>query len=103
MAEKTPDEVQVVGKPGTPETSSVQDNGSLADDSQARPQTTGIQVPLSYKIVSILLVSGIGFGSSWSNGVTGAMKTTLKKVRRVEPKRTGTGWPLIPKLATQDQ
>jgi len=38
------------------------------------------QVPWSYKICSILLVSGIGFGSSWSSGITGAMKTTLKTV-----------------------
>lgn len=38
-------------------------------------------VPLSYKIASILLVSAIGFGSKWSSGITGAMKTTIKKVR----------------------
>jgi len=81
MDEKPSNGLQVAGKPGTPETSSVQGNGSISDDSQARPQSTGVQVPLSYKIMSILLVSGIGFGSSWSNGVTGAMKTTLKKVR----------------------
>jgi hypothetical protein len=38
-------------------------------------------IPLKYKICAILLVSGISFGSSWSSGVTGAMKTTLKKAR----------------------
>ena len=37
-------------------------------------------VPLSFKLASILLVSAIGFGSSWSSGITSAMKTTLKKV-----------------------
>lgn len=37
-------------------------------------------VPMKMKIVSILLVSAIGFGSHWSSGVTGAMKSTLKKV-----------------------
>lgn len=37
-------------------------------------------VPLRMKIVSILLVTAIGFGSHWSSGVTGAMKSTLKKV-----------------------
>lgn len=39
-------------------------------------------VPLSFKLASILLVSAIGFGSSWSSGITGAMKTTLKKVHQ---------------------
>ena len=38
-------------------------------------------VPVKMKLVSILLVSAIGFGSHWSSGVTGAMKSTLKKVR----------------------
>ncbi|OJJ44472.1 hypothetical protein ASPZODRAFT_71678 [Penicilliopsis zonata CBS 506.65] len=36
-------------------------------------------VPWSMKILSVLLVSLIGFGSHWSSGVTGAMKTSLKK------------------------
>jgi hypothetical protein len=38
-------------------------------------------VPVKMKLISILLVSAIGFGSHWSSGVTGAMKSTLKKVR----------------------
>jgi hypothetical protein len=33
------------------------------------------------KLLSILMVTAIGFGSHWSSGVTGAMKSTLKKVR----------------------
>lgn len=48
--------------------------------SQDAPQNVTNKVPLAFKIISILLVSGIGFGSSWSSGVTGAMKSTLKKV-----------------------
>ncbi|KAJ4404610.1 hypothetical protein N0V91_005760 [Didymella pomorum] len=36
-------------------------------------------VPVKMKLISILLVSAIGFGSHWSSGVTGAMKSTLKK------------------------
>jgi len=36
-------------------------------------------VPLIFKLGAILMVSAIGFGSHWSSGVTGAMKTTLKK------------------------
>lgn len=37
-------------------------------------------VPLRMKLISILLVTAVGFGSHWSSGVTGAMKSTLKKV-----------------------
>ncbi|KAF3762889.1 MFS general substrate transporter [Cryphonectria parasitica EP155] len=37
------------------------------------------KVPLSMKIIAVALVSAIGFGSHWSSGVTGAMKSTLKK------------------------
>jgi hypothetical protein len=37
-------------------------------------------VPLKMKLLSILLVTAVGFGSHWSSGVTGAMKSTLKKV-----------------------
>ena len=43
-------------------------------------------VPVKMKIISILLVTAIGFGSHWSSGVTGAMKSTLKKVCRHDPK-----------------
>jgi len=42
-------------------------------------------VPLSFKLASILMVSAIGFGSSWSGGITGAMKTALKKVNFTPP------------------
>lgn len=38
------------------------------------------EVPLTMKIIAVLLVVAIGFGSHWSSGVTGAMKSTLKKV-----------------------
>lgn len=36
-------------------------------------------VPLSWKLMSVLLVTLIGFGSQWSSGVTGAMKSTIKE------------------------
>ncbi|KAG9256919.1 major facilitator superfamily domain-containing protein [Emericellopsis atlantica] len=36
-------------------------------------------VPLSWKLASVVLVTCIGFGSKWSSGVTGAMKSTMKK------------------------
>ena len=48
------------------------DNGSHAEHASL--------VPLRIKLVSILLVTAGGFGSHWSSGVTGAMKSTLKKV-----------------------
>ena len=41
------------------------------------------RIPLRLKIIAVLLVSSIGFGSHWSSGVTSAMKSTLKKVSRV--------------------
>ena len=37
-------------------------------------------IPLKMKLIAILLVTATGFGSHWSSGVTGAMKSTLKKV-----------------------
>jgi len=39
-----------------------------------------VHIPLRLKIIAVLLVSAIGFGAHWSSGVTGAMKSTLKKV-----------------------
>ncbi|KAH7068052.1 major facilitator superfamily domain-containing protein [Paraphoma chrysanthemicola] len=36
-------------------------------------------VPLRMKLISVLLVTAVGFGSHWSSGVTGAMKSTVKK------------------------
>lgn len=40
----------------------------------------GLQpVPLSWKLASVVLVTAIGFGSQWSSGITGAMKSTMKK------------------------
>lgn len=41
--------------------------------------TRSSQVPWSMKVLAVILVSSIGFGSHWSSGVTGAMKSTLKK------------------------
>lgn len=37
------------------------------------------EVPMKMKLFAVLLVTAIGFGSHWSSGVTGAMKSTLKK------------------------
>lgn len=53
------------------------DNGSSEDVNSQNQQKS--LVPLRMKLISILLVTAIGFGSRWSGGVTGAMKSTLKK------------------------
>ncbi|CAN9372381.1 unnamed protein product [Alternaria alternata] len=36
-------------------------------------------IPLKMKLIAILLVTATGFGSHWSSGVTGAMKTDMEK------------------------
>lgn len=36
--------------------------------------------PLAAKLLAVILISCISFGSHWSSGVTGAMKSTIKKV-----------------------
>ncbi|CEI69286.1 hypothetical protein FVEN_g3965 [Fusarium venenatum] len=49
------------------------DNDNGSEDHGKKP------VPLSMKILSVVIVSMIGFGGHWSSGVTGALKSTLKK------------------------
>jgi hypothetical protein len=56
----------------------VASSGASAEDGTRTQQTS--LVPLRMKLISILLVTAVGFGSHWSSGVTGAMKSTLKKV-----------------------
>lgn len=36
--------------------------------------------PLAAKLFAVALIACISFGSHWSSGVTGAMKSTIKKV-----------------------
>jgi hypothetical protein len=54
---------------------------SSVNSSQDSPASTLPPVPLQMKLLSVLLVSCIGFGSQWSSGVSSAMKSTMKKVR----------------------
>jgi hypothetical protein len=56
----------------------VASSGASAEDGIRTRQSS--LVPLRMKLISILLVTAVGFGSHWSSGVTGAMKSTLKKV-----------------------
>ena len=53
--------------------SAPQDNQSARDDGKRYP-------PLIAKLFAVFLISCISFGSRWSSGVTGAMKSTIKKV-----------------------
>jgi len=52
----------------------------VSDDVQPTGSEGAAHIPLRLKITAVLLVSAIGFGGHWSSGVTGAMKSTLKKV-----------------------
>jgi hypothetical protein len=49
---------------------------ALNDDSSTESRQP---VPLSWKLASVVLITAIGFGSQWSSGITGAMKSTMKK------------------------
>lgn len=59
----------------------------LNTDASSEPgtETALPAVPLQMKLLSVLLVSCIGFGSQWSSGVSGAMKSTIKKVTFYHP------------------
>jgi hypothetical protein len=52
----------------------------VSDDVRSTGIAGAVHIPLRLKIIAVLLVSAIGFGGHWSSGVTGAMKSTLKKV-----------------------
>ncbi|KAI4717530.1 major facilitator superfamily transporter [Aureobasidium sp. EXF-10727] len=52
---------------------------SSVNSSRDGPTNTLPPVPLQMKLLSVLLVSFIGFGSQWSSGVSSAMKSTMKK------------------------
>lgn len=57
------------------------DRGTIVVAREESPAGDGAaHIPLRLKIIAVLLVSAIGFGAHWSSGVTGAMKSTLKKV-----------------------
>ncbi|GJC89230.1 major facilitator superfamily domain-containing protein 1 [Colletotrichum liriopes] len=47
-------------------------NSSTTEEAKPNP-------PLYWKLIAVVLISCISFGSSWSSGITGALKSTLKK------------------------
>lgn len=69
--------VDVVSEPAVQEkdTPSDESSDSDSDDGKSPP-------PLLAKLCAVILISCISFGSHWSSGVTGAMKSTIKKVRK---------------------
>ncbi|KAF9875382.1 major facilitator superfamily transporter [Colletotrichum karsti] len=58
-------------------------NASSLDNSDA-DSTGKTQVPWTWKFASIALVTAIGFGSQWSSGISGAMKSTIKKELKID-------------------
>ena len=50
----------------------------LPEDSLSSEETKPTP-PLYWKFIAVVLISCISFGSSWSSGITGALKSTLKK------------------------
>jgi hypothetical protein len=64
-------------------TSSITDFATQETSSPESQSPPIIPVPLKWKLASILMVSAIGFGSNWSSGITGAMKSTIKKQMKI--------------------
>lgn len=50
----------------------------VSTDSSSREEAKP-SPPLYWKLIAVILISCISFGSSWSSGITGALKSTLKK------------------------
>jgi hypothetical protein len=73
-------EADVAEKSGPLASSKEQGKYAVATNSEASTGETN-DVPMKMKLFAVLLVTAIGFGSHWSSGVTGAMKSTVKKVR----------------------
>ncbi|KAF7555544.1 hypothetical protein G7Z17_g2085 [Cylindrodendrum hubeiense] len=76
-----------VAEQGTPEQRLELGNKEAHLITEVKPSSTssdsgrdGLKpVPLTWKLASVVLVTAIGFGSQWSSGITGAMKSTIKK------------------------
>ncbi|CAJ2503874.1 Uu.00g112680.m01.CDS01 [Anthostomella pinea] len=61
-----------------PMTQEVKGDGRLSlESSPSRQQHQ--RLPTKLRVLSIVIITAIGFGGHWSTGVTGAMKSTLKK------------------------
>jgi fucose permease len=61
------------------------DNAAPKEDTSitGEPAAASTGVPFIWKIGAVVLVSCIRFGGSWSSGITGAIKSTLKKELKI--------------------
>ncbi|KAL8409500.1 hypothetical protein RB594_007804 [Gaeumannomyces avenae] len=57
------------------------------DEAEAEVEGTKPHPPVSWKVAAVVLISCISFGSSWSSGITGALKSTLKRELRINNKQ----------------
>ncbi|EFQ25992.1 major facilitator superfamily transporter [Colletotrichum graminicola] len=55
-------------------------NSSTTEEAKPNP-------PMYWKLIAVILISCISFGSSWSSGITGALKSTLKKELHINNKQ----------------
>lgn len=76
------------------------DHEQHAEDRAAPVPAKETAIPLRIKFIAVILVSLIGFGSHWSSGVTGAMKSTIKKVNPQSLKYHKTHTPALPQTST---
>ncbi|KAJ5473033.1 hypothetical protein N7530_007034 [Penicillium desertorum] len=71
--------VDVVSAPVRKDIKTPSEESSDSDDSDGRKPP-----PLAAKLCAVALISCISFGSHWSSGVTGAMKSTIKKKMHID-------------------
>lgn len=67
--------------------SSSDNDGHQSDIASNDGPSNGNDIPWQWKLASVILVSMIGFGSHWSSGITGAMKSTIKKEMKIDNKQ----------------
>lgn len=74
------EEIKTPHEPVVRATDSQSDDVATGEDGRGTDNGLSSEVPWTMKFIAVLLITIVGFGSHWSSGVTGAMKTTLKKV-----------------------
>ncbi|KKK14386.1 hypothetical protein P175DRAFT_0456383 [Aspergillus ochraceoroseus IBT 24754] len=78
-AEKSTFKSSTADVPGDSLKPSLDERSGSESDAAERPPP-----PLLAKLIAVLLISCISFGSHWSSGVTGAMKSTIKKKMHID-------------------
>ena len=81
MVSQEKDGSVVADKEAQTNVNTIYDSGDSSSGQDGNSKDSSLPpVPLQMKLLSVFLVTCIGFGSQWSSGVTGAMKSTIKKV-----------------------